>query len=327
MSKRGSFTISLDFELFWGVRANRELEDYSESLLGVYEAIPKMLELFEKYEIHVTWATVGFLFYETIEELKEHQPQVLPEYQNRKVDPYIYLDTLNNTPYTQEFIQMHCASSLIEKIRKSPNQEIASHTFSHFFTYEERKNSDAFFADIQDAIALGVKKGISLKSLVFPRNQVESKSVEVLKKSTIESYRGNPTHWAYCDGDKPTKSSLLRVYRLLDTYMNLSGHHTSNPLFVENLTELKASMMLRPYFSKLSYLEPLKIRRIKKAMKHASISGENFHLWWHPHNFGVNQKENLKNLEALLKYFQELKSSYQIRSLTMKEMVQHVHNK
>jgi hypothetical protein len=222
---------------------------------------------------------------------------------------------------------MHCGSYLIEKIKNSPNQEIATHTFSHFFTYEPCKNSDAFSEDIQEAIALGVKKGISLKSLVFPRNQVEYKSVEILKKSTIESYRGNPTHWAYCDGDKPTKSFFLRIYRLLDTYMNLSGHHTNKLLFSEELTELKASMMLRPYFSKLSYLEPLKIRRIKKAMKYASINGENFHLWWHPHNFGVNQKENLKNLEALLKYFQKLKSSYQIRSLTMEEVVQHVRNK
>jgi len=326
MSSSGSLTISLDFELFWGVRANRGLEDYSEHLLGVYEAIPKMLALFEKYDVHVTWATVGFLFYENIEEMKKNQPPILPEYQNKNVDPYLYLKSLRNSPYNERFTKMHGASTLISEIQNYENQEIATHTFSHFFTYEPCKNSKAFEEDIDKAVRLGVKKNIDLKSLVFPRNQVEEKSVDVLKKSTIESYRGNPTHWAYCDGDKPNKSFFLRLYRLFDTYVNLSGYHTTKPLSNEELVELKASMMLRPYFSKLAYLEPLKIRRIKKAMKNAGKKGENFHLWWHPHNFGVNQKENLKNLEALLKYFKELKSSYNIRSLTMKEMVQHVRN-
>jgi len=326
MSSEGSFTISLDFELFWGVRANRELEDYSEHLLGVYDAIPKMLALFNKYDIHVTWATVGFLFHETINEIKKNQPDIFPEYENKRVDPYEYIESLNKSSYSENFTKMHVASTLISDIQKYSNQEIASHTFSHFFTYESCKNSNAFYADIKKAISFGAKKNIDLTSLVFPRNQIEKKSIDVLKKTSIESYRGNPKHWAYCEGDKPSKSFFLRLYRLFDTYINLSGHHTSRPLVEENLVELKASMMLRPYFSKLSYLEFLKMRRIKKAMKHAAQKGENFHLWWHPHNFGVNQKENLKNLEALLKYFQELKSSYKIRSLTMKEMVQHVHN-
>ena len=325
-SSEGSFTISLDFELFWGVRANRNLEDYSRHLLGVYEAIPQMLALFKKYDIHVTWATVGFLFYESIEEMKKNQPTILPEYQNQNVDPYLYLERLTKGSYDEEFIKMHGASVLISEIKKGLNQEIATHTFSHFFTYEPYKNSKAFEEDIKEALYLGTQKNIALKSLVFPRNQVEEKSLEVLKKSTIESYRGNPKHWAYRDGDKPGKSFFLRLYRLFDTYMNLSGHHTTWPLFDNELIELKGSMMLRPYFSKLAYLEPLKIRRVKKSMKNAAKKGENFHLWWHPHNFGVNQKENLKNLEALLKYFQELKSSYNMRSLTMKEMVQHVRN-
>jgi len=327
MNGEGSFTISLDFELFWGVRANRKLEDYSEQLLGVYEAIPKMLALFKKYEIHATWATVGFLFYETMEEIQRNKPNICPDYDNKKVDPYFYLEHLANGSYEKKFTQMHCASSLISQIRNASNQEIATHTFSHFFTYEPCKNGKAFEEDIKKALLLGVEKNIALESLVFPRNQVAEKSVEILKKTTLKSYRGNPKHWAYCDGDTPKKSFLLRVYRLVDTYVNLSGHHTSNPIYQKELVELKASMMLRPYFSKLSYLEPLKIRRVKKAMKYAAEKGENFHLWWHPHNFGVNQKENLKNLEALLKYFQELKSSYKIRSLTMKEVVQHVHNK
>jgi peptidoglycan/xylan/chitin deacetylase (PgdA/CDA1 family) len=320
---RGSFTISLDFELFWGVRANRNIEEYQDNLLGVYEAIPKILALFEKYNIHATWATVGFLFHKDIEEIKDNIPMVLPAYKNEKVDPYRYLKSID-APYSTEFSKMHCSSELIEKIVKAKNQEIGTHTYSHFFTYEERSNREAFFVDMQKAMDVALKEGYSLTSLVFPRNQVDRESVEILKELPIKSYRGNPTHWAYCDGDKPSKSLFLRLYRLVDTYFNLSGYHTTVPTLSEGVMELKSSMMLRPYFSKLSYLERLKINRIKKAMRYAGIHGENFHLWWHPHNFGTNQEKNLKNLEELLQYFQKLNLKYQMDSLTMDEVNKNV---
>jgi len=327
MNKSGSFTISLDFELFWGVQANRELEAYSKNLLGVYDVVPKMLELFNKYEIHVTWATVGFLFFDNIEEIKKNYPNILPHYKNEKVDPYVYLNSLDDKRNDVRFTKMHASFSLLSLIKNSKNQEIATHTYSHFFTYESYKNREAFIEDIYQAIRIGKEKNMEVSSLVFPRNQVEEKSVEVLKHSTIKSYRGNPNHWAYCDGDKPSKSFFLRLYRLFDTYVDISGSHTSLPCYKEELTELKASMMLRPYFKKLKFLESLKLRRIKKAMKHAAKEGENFHLWWHPHNFGVNQENNLQNLEELLDYFQRLKEEYKMKSLTMEEVVEYVKTK
>jgi len=290
--------------------------------LGVYEAIPKILALFKQYNIHATWATVGFLFHKDIDEINENRPKILPEYTNQQVDPYLYLDTLH-APYSKEFSKMHCASELISMIGSEANQELATHTYSHFFTYESLKNSEAFSADMRQAIEVAGKKGYTLKSLVFPRNQLDVASVESLESLEISSYRGNPNHWAYCDGDKPSKSLFLRLYRLFDTYVNISGHHTNLPILTKGVTELKASMMLRPYFAKLAYLEPLKINRIKKAMKHAAVHGQNFHLWWHPHNFGKNQEKNLKNLEELLLCFQELQEAYNMLSLTMDEVKKH----
>jgi hypothetical protein len=43
----GAFTISIDFELYWGVRDTRSLDAYREHLDGVRQAIPRMLGLFE----------------------------------------------------------------------------------------------------------------------------------------------------------------------------------------------------------------------------------------------------------------------------------------
>src|SRR3546814_10818209 len=56
---RGALVISLDLELMWGMRDHATTRDYGHRVLGEREAIPAMLELFEKSGIHATWATVG----------------------------------------------------------------------------------------------------------------------------------------------------------------------------------------------------------------------------------------------------------------------------
>ena len=66
----GTLLVSLDFELFWGMLDQCALEDYQDNVLGGRTAIPRLLQLFEKYGIHATWATVGFLFAENYQELK-----------------------------------------------------------------------------------------------------------------------------------------------------------------------------------------------------------------------------------------------------------------
>ena len=60
----GTLVVSLDFELFWGMLDVCTLDEYRENVLGGRKAIPQMLQLFEKYNIHATWAAVGFLFAE-----------------------------------------------------------------------------------------------------------------------------------------------------------------------------------------------------------------------------------------------------------------------
>jgi hypothetical protein len=42
-----------------------------------------------------------------------------------------------------------------------------------------------------------------------------------------------------------------------------------------------------------------------------------FHLWWHPHNFGVDLQENLAFLRKILDHFRILQDRYGMRSMTM----------
>ena len=63
-----------------------------------------------------------------------------------------------------------------------------------------------------------------------------------------------------------------------------------------------------------------RLRRIKESMTYAAENNEIFHLWWHPHNFGVNKTENMRNLQELITHFEFLKEKYGMHSRNMKEI-------
>src|SRR5262249_22378807 len=99
----------------------------------------------------------------------------------------------------------------------------------------------------------------------------------------------------------------------------LGGAHDHAPTLVEGLIDVTASRFLRPSTA-TGPLEWLRLTRITTAMEQAARRGTVFHLWWHPHNFGVGLDANIAFLSALLDYFRTLQHRYGMRSLTMTEV-------
>ena len=83
--KSGAFTVSLDFELYWGVRDKRNIEEYKNNLIGTRKAIPEILRIFKDNGIHATWAVVGFLFFHNTDELKKNFPDIEFEIKTIKI--------------------------------------------------------------------------------------------------------------------------------------------------------------------------------------------------------------------------------------------------
>ena len=76
------------------------------------------------------------------------------------------------------------------------------------------------------------------------------------------------------------------------------------------------SIKLREYFpSTTVYKDPSVMSMFKAAKK-----GKIYHLWWHPHNFGVHTFENIRMLEDILLYYTYLNSRYGYQSANMKEI-------
>lgn len=323
MPDTGIFAISLDFELHWGVRDKRPLEDYRENLDGARRAIPLMLDCFARYGIHATWATVGLLFFASKAELMRGLPSLQPEYRDRNLSPYAVLDAIGESEADDPY---HYASSLVETIKRYRGQEIASHTFSHYYCLEPGQTRAAFRADLEAAQAAARTRGVELRSLVFPRNQCNPDYLGVCREAGITSYRGNERSWMYGASEEAGQSLAHRLARLIDTYLNLSGYNCHDPREIprEPPLDIPASRFLRPASTALGMLEPLRLRRITSAMTHAARQNLIYHLWWHPHNFGRHTDANMRMLEGILRHYQALSRQYGMRSMNMGEIADHI---
>ena len=312
----GALVISLDFELHWGVRDKRTaVGPYRENLLGARQAIPRILDLFEEFGIAATWATVGFLFAKDRREREEFSPSLRPQYKNPKLDAYV-----EPTGENEDDDPMHYGSSLIARIAKTSKQEIATHTFSHYYCQEPGETHETFAADISSAMAIGRRYGFDIRSIVFPRNQFRAGYESILQQAGITCYRGNEPNWMYRPRPRDEETLAVRAPRLLDGYVSLSG-----PKYVRweeirqsnGLYDVRASMFLRPYSTQRKSLEPIRLRRIAGGIRAAAKNRGIFHLWWHPHNFGKDSAENLAFLRSVLEVFAEQRQVHGMQSLSM----------
>lgn len=320
--KPGAFVISLDFELFWGMRDKRTIAGYGTNIRGVRQALPRMLDAFDAHGVKATFATVGLLFFGNKEDLLRGLPAVRPAYTNKELSPYnghvegIGADEARD-PY-------HYGASLIREIQKHPAHEIACHTFSHYYCLEHGQTEAQFAADLEAARHAAHAFDADLKSFVFPRNQYNQRYLSVCAAHGITAYRGNERSWLYHGRNKEDESLFRRALRLLDTWFNLSGHNC-HPLQQAGDTlpvDLPSSRFLRPHNSRYAMLDGLKLRRITRAMDHAAQTNTLFHLWWHPHNFGSDLEQNMAMLEKILAHYNKLHRTHSFRSCTMNELAQ-----
>ena len=316
----GAFAISLDLELHWGWRDEKAWDgDYSANFLGVWDAVPRLLDCFGEMEIAATWAVVGFLFAESRMELEQYSPSNKPTYHNPKLNPYI--EDIGKNEKEDPF---HFCPSLLRHIRASSRQEIGSQTFSHYYCLEEGQDAMTFRADLESAIRIARARGIQLRSIVFPRNQYNSDYLGILIELGIRCYRYNTKGWMYRASKTSRNPLIKRVFRFVDAHFNLGGQHTARwprkSEFGSGVSPVPTSFFLRPVSGRRNALDWLRLRRIKKSMLHAAKNNEIFHLWWHPHNYGVNLDENISYLREILEYYQGLRDKYGIRSLNMSEV-------
>lgn len=321
----GIFNISLDFELHWGCFETMKVMDDKTKryFLNTRKAIPKMLQLFEQYGLHVTWAAVGMLYRKNATEWKNGMPQLIPTFQNPEVSAY---EWVNRNGFLEEEDLFHFAPSIIDLILSTPHQEVGTHTYAHYFCLEKGQTQEQFKADLQMAVSVAASKGIKLHSLVFPRNQYNAEYLEVCTELGIRTVRTNPAiwYWSYSDN---AGSFIKRFFRAGDAYLKLQpikmvkwGNIDARKIPLE----LPASRLYRPWRPEWPMLNKWKMQRIKNEMTKAAQQSGYYHIWWHPHNFGNYPQQCLLELEQIGQHYQYLKKEFGFESLTMKETTEKI---
>ena len=255
------------------------------------------------------------LFNKDWNEWEVNKPELLPSYNNERLNAYRYGEGIKdfNT-------DAYCfAQSLIQKIDRSPGQEIGTHTYSHYYCKEAGQSKDMFRADLVRAIKLAEKLGVKLRSIVFPRNQFKEDYIQICMDLGIDSFRSNPDSWYW---KNPESNSILhKIFRTGEAYLgnNDKSYSLISTKSGNGKTFQKASRMFRPP-SVYNKLEKLKISRIKSEIEKAAKNSEIYHLWWHPHNFGDNPSLCLNQLTEILESYSDAKKKYGFESLSMSEI-------
>ncbi len=318
----GVFCVSLDFELYYGVSDLVGLDRFRPRLDGARRATPRLLELFERYGVRATWATVGLLFAESGDDALRSSPaRFLPDYRDKALSNYRLLGDIGESEGETPWL---LASSLIKNIRRTPGQEVATHTFSHFYALEPGASLESFEADLWAAVRIAERRGLRLDSIVFPRNQYGPEHLEICRRIGLSAFRGNPPQWMHRPANASQESRLRRATRLMDAHLPWPGSNLYRPedlLHPSGLANVAASRFLRPADA-AGALPALLERRIRGELERAAGSGRLYHLWWHPHNFGGDLEANLRLLERVLESFSRLRERLGMRSLSMSEVAE-----
>lgn len=318
----GSLVLSLDFELMWGVRDHRSLTDYGDAVLGVRQALPAMLARFRREGLRATWATVGLLFARTRDEMLLFAPPAAlrPTYHRVELSPYTFLE--QGVGRSEEEDPWHFGRSLLDQVAQTEGQEIATHTYSHYYCQEPGETLAAFAADLDAAVAIAKTAGHHLQSIVFPRNQMTDAHVATAVTRGIKVFRGNPSGFTYRSRSERDNTPLVRALRLFDGALPLIGSlDFAKPVSRLGCVEVPASRFLRPWNVKMPLYSRMHLARIRGEMIRAAEAGRSYHLWWHPHNMGRDVDANLAQLDTIIATFRDLRDSLGMRSQNMADFV------
>jgi hypothetical protein len=195
-SYKAVVTLTADFELAWAWRFARGNEN--PQLLASKKAkkerknIPNILALCEKYQIPITWASVGHLFLDECSNSQYPHPEItrLPYFEN---DYWRYASgdwfeddpccLYKNAPdwYAPDLISMILSSKV--------QHELACHTFSHIDCRDGVCNDRVFEDEIHAWEKAAAKYGIKTTSFVHPAHTIGNLSN--LKKMGFMSYQTN----------------------------------------------------------------------------------------------------------------------------------------
>ena len=279
----GSFCVSIDLELAWGVwdkLTPDRLQLASEAETAI---VGRLLALSEKHDLPVTWATVGRIFDAGAEASLPAGPR-----------------------------GAWYAPQLVDAIRRSKvPHDLGSHSYAH--VYYDRISRDEAAEDLGRDVAVRKAWGLPLRTWVYPRNGIGH--VDLLAAAGVEVYR---THDAGLL--QRIRDAAPRWYgagNLLDKALPVVPplvHATD----VGGIVALPSSTLLIGRNGPRRIVRPAVTRfRWKRALDAAAGSDGCFHAWFHPSNFYHRAESQYAVVDAAFAHASKLRDAGRLQIRTM----------
>lgn len=288
--------ISMDTELLWGSTTIDKLNFLKSKGDLRKNTIYRLLRLFKKYKIPVTWAIVGHLFLEKCDKSSCLVWRNIEEHNYRRdwyIDPF---SSIKEDP-------SYYGSDIVESILNDPiDHEIGYHSFSHpRFNEISREMAED---ELKEAKKIEKEWGIKLKSFVFPRDEIAH--VDLLKQNGFEIYRGVKTR-------KYNPKQILPVRKLQGGIDKVIAPPVE-PRWVDSIWAIPSSMFFCDPQLKFSVLP-----RAKIGLNRAINSNKVFHVFLHPWNLLLYNR--LKDdLDEFLSYVSKKRDKGEVDVMTMGEL-------
>jgi peptidoglycan/xylan/chitin deacetylase (PgdA/CDA1 family) len=264
---RGTFCISIDLELLWGVWDCLTPTAVHNCAALEREITRRLLAAFRAHDVPVTWAFVG-----------------------RLLDDRHGFDGLVG--------ERSCwyAPDLIEAVRTDPvEHELATHGYGH--VYFSGCSPDEVRRDLSQAKSVHEAHGLPFRSLVFPRNQVAH--LDAVADVGIEVFRSVD---AGILGSVDRRAPRLRpVVNLAEKALPIAPPVVEPVRRERGLVELPSSLLLIGRNGLRRIVSPAALRaKLRAGLERAADTGQLFHLWFHPSNFYTAMESQFEVLDAAL---------------------------
>jgi len=297
---RGALVISLDFELMWGLRDHLTIQEYGKQVLGARKIVPMLLNMFDGYRVGATWAVVGALAFQGVDDLLGSLSEAQIE--------LLHLHGQDVVEEMKRFPEYYFAPELIQKIACAERQEFACHTFFHLCS---GINQRRMRFDLEAFRLVEQRVGRRATTVIFPRNMVDSMlSSELFRRFGYNAYRG-------------FHNEATKLKRALLSFAPVPRLGIPYFLVKDGLAEIESSCFFRARGT-ASFLDKAFLRKVVKDIERCAQRGEMIHLWWHPHNLGRSPEEGLRVVKRVLEAYGECREKFGMESLTMADLADRI---
>jgi len=309
----GYFIFSLDTEMAWGYFDTFNPKMFSKDGYRERQTIERLLDIFDEFNITVTWAIVGHMFCKNYETCGSEQ---IFKWEGK----YPTFEKL----YYDSHPLLYSADVIETLLKRGSRHEIGFHGYTHKIFKEDKMSEEQARTEILEWLRKTKPFNIIPRSVAFPRNKIGY--LKLFKENGFICYRGEELY----PGNHYYLPLIGKVFRRFYDYFCIF----SNPVIYEfqvdrsGLIKIPSSRDLFGFnrnVERLLYvvnLHNLSMMPLVRGIQKAASQKKIFHLFAHPHEF-IYEKD-FKKLRYLLEHVANEINKGRIQSISMGDLAKKV---